>query len=52
MVFWNILDKVEKTDIACCGTSLMVKLEMRVLHAACIKVKVRSLCCARNGPKY
>ena len=49
VMYWT---KVEITDVACCGTSLIVKLEMRVLHEACIRVKVRSLCCARNGPKY
>ena len=40
MFFCNILDKSRETDVVCCGTSLMVKLEMRVLHAACTRVKV------------
>ena len=37
IIYWT---KVEKTDVGCCSTSLMVKLEMRVLHAAsCIRVE-------------
>ena len=41
VIYWT---KVEKTNVACCGTSLMVKLEMRVLHPACIRVEKSMLC--------